>query len=62
MKVKEFYESYIEITESLYEEAIKEVLTYSKDESQEGQWRKSTAQSAMVWLEMKLKELKNLKD
>ena len=43
----------LEILDELYTEAIYEVLKYSKDETQEGQWRKSTAQSVLVWLQEK---------
>jgi hypothetical protein len=45
-----------EFLESLWKEAVTDIVKYSNDDSQEGQWRKSTAQSAMVWLEMQIKK------
>jgi hypothetical protein len=46
----------LEFLEELWSEAVSDVAKYLSDETPEGQWRKSTAQSTAIWLEIKIKE------
>jgi hypothetical protein len=46
----------LELLEELWSEAALDVVKYLSDKTPEEQWRKSIAQSAMTWLEMKIKE------
>jgi hypothetical protein len=48
-----------EFLQELWKEAVSDIVKYNNDDSQEGQWRKSTAQSVVVWLEMKIKTKEN---
>ena len=57
MKTKEYFQDKLELLEELWTEAVQDILKYSNDDSQEGQWRKSTAQSTMVYIELKIKSL-----